>query len=94
MERYVIFAVYKAANGKYYNTGPGDKCYVRMSLENGKDKGVGTLCCFKYNKCIKCYLHSDPSVEIKLSWKRNPNAKGRLQRSEAMIEYYGYIKEP
>ena len=33
MERFVVAPIFKASDGKYYMTGPGDKVYVRISLE-------------------------------------------------------------
>jgi hypothetical protein len=93
MERFVVTPVFRATDGKYYMTGPGEKVYVRMSLENNNHLGFKRILGFKFRRAPKCYLDDDPTQVIYVSWDSNPDWDGGIQRSEAISEQYGYIRQ-
>ena len=72
--------VFKASDDKYYISGPGERVYVRMSLEK------------TFGGRVTCHINADPSKTLEVYiGKSNPDDNGIIQRSEAVCEQYGYI---
>ena len=91
MERFVVAPIFRASDGKFYMTGPGEKVYVRISLESNNHLGIKRMFGFEWTRKVKCRLDGQPKSVIYASWGNNPDFTGGIMRSEAFSEQYGNI---